>query len=106
LRPLSFMEDGSNLLPLAGINRIVKANLSENLQVAADSKTAINKAASTFIAYLAQCANEFCVEGGRSTISANDVEKALEKIEFGDFKTECLNALDAYKSELILQSWL
>jgi len=70
--------------PAASVNRIVKAALPENCQITKEAKAAFSKAAGIFIVYLTSCANDFCRESKRSTISSADIAAALKELEFHD----------------------
>uniref|UniRef100_A0A7S2DWQ9 Transcription factor CBF/NF-Y/archaeal histone domain-containing protein n=1 Tax=Octactis speculum TaxID=3111310 RepID=A0A7S2DWQ9_9STRA len=70
--------------PMACVQRIIKGVLPDSCQITKESKTAFSKAAGIFIIYLTTCANDFCKEGKRSTISSADVLAALRELEFHD----------------------
>eukprot|EP01102_Stenamoeba_stenopodia_P005293 TRINITY_DN1586_c0_g1_i1.p1 TRINITY_DN1586_c0_g1~~TRINITY_DN1586_c0_g1_i1.p1 ORF type:complete len:136 (-),score=43.55 TRINITY_DN1586_c0_g1_i1:92-451(-) len=84
-------------LPKAVVNRLIKAALPDNVQVASDAKLALAKAAKIFILYASACSNDFCMQGNRSTISANDVLSAIEELELESFKGPLIKCLEAYK---------
>jgi len=71
-------------LPSAVVQRIVKAALPDNIQIAKDAKVAISTAGKIFINYLTACANDLCMNSNRSTISGTDVLEAMEDLEFPD----------------------
>jgi len=71
--------------PATSIARMVKACIPGHMQLAKDARTAFARSASIFALYVTACANDICREGKRSTISANDVFKALDELEFETF---------------------
>ena len=83
-------------LPKSIIKRLVKARLSakngnaeddgkREFQVNKDALLAFSQATKVFISYVASAAHDICRENKRSTLSANDVLKALEELEFEGF---------------------
>ena len=65
--------------PLASVTRIVKSALPSNIMLTKDARAAFTRAAGVFIFYLTHCANEFCQDNNRSTISSTDVRNALKE---------------------------
>lgn len=92
------MSDGDDL-PRAHIKRIVKAKLTELMadvgpdksgrapdgHVQKEALAAFGESAKIFIHYLTATANEICRDGKRQTISVDDVLRAIEELEFGEF---------------------
>lgn len=90
--------DGDDL-PRAHIKRIVKTKLTELMNdlgpdksgkapdghVQKEALLAFGESAKIFIHYLTATANEICRDGRRQTISVEDVFRAIEELEFGDF---------------------
>ncbi|XP_051134066.1 DNA polymerase II subunit B4-like [Andrographis paniculata] len=78
-------------LPKAIVRRVVKDKLSEistdsdNISLLGESLQAFSEGARVFIHYLSASANEICKESNRQTINTEDVFKALEEIQFGEF---------------------
>ena len=80
-------------LPKALVKRIVKAKLveltgeddSKEFVTNKDALAALAESAKVFITYLAATANDICKEGKRQIISAEDILKALEDMEFSEF---------------------
>ncbi|TDZ29872.1 DNA polymerase epsilon subunit D [Colletotrichum spinosum] len=70
-------------LPKSIITRLAKGVLAPNSQIQANAVLAMNKSATVFINYLASHANENTVNANKKTVSAEDVFKALDDIEFG-----------------------
>ncbi|CAL2265091.1 unnamed protein product [Prunus armeniaca] len=78
-------------LPKAIVRRVVKDKLSQcskgdgDLTLHKEALLAFSESARIFIHYLSATANDICKEKKRQTISADDVLKALEEIEFSEF---------------------
>jgi DNA polymerase epsilon subunit 3 len=86
-------------LPMASVNRAIKAAAIDNVIIAKDAKSAFCKAASVFILYLTATANDLCKKDKRSTINEKDVLRALEEIEFGEFATPAKELVQAFKQD-------
>jgi DNA polymerase epsilon subunit 3 len=86
-------------LPMASVNRAIKAAAMDNTIIAKDAKAAFSKAASVFILYLTATANELCKRDKRATITEKDVLKALEEIEFAEFVQPAKELVQAFKLE-------
>nr|XP_043634435.1 DNA polymerase epsilon subunit 3-like [Erigeron canadensis] len=90
-------------LPKAIVKRIVKDKLSQlsqdgaDIQVLKDPLSAFSESARIFIHYLSATANDICKESKRQTISAEDVFKALEEIEFPEFVGSLRTSLAEFK---------
>lgn len=84
--------DNKNIdLPKALIRRMVKAKLSElsgdpskEFNVNKDALLALAESAKVFVSFIASTANDICKESKRQTMSAEDVFKALDEMDFGD----------------------
>ncbi|GLT48717.1 hypothetical protein SLA2020_223250 [Shorea laevis] len=77
-------------LPKAIVRRVVKDKLSDcsadtDITLHKDSLLAFAESARIFIHYLSATANDICKESRRQTISADDVLRAVEEIEFPEF---------------------
>ncbi|KAK2010175.1 hypothetical protein LZ32DRAFT_693506 [Colletotrichum eremochloae] len=70
-------------LPKSIITRLAKGVLPPNTQIQGNAVLAMSKSATVFINYLASHANEITVNANKKTVSAEDVFKALDEIEFG-----------------------
>lgn len=89
-------------LPKAVVRRIMKSKLQEltgddekkEFQINKDALLAFSESAKVFINMLSSTANEFCKESKRQTISADDVFKALEDLEFEEFVKPLKDHLD------------
>ncbi|KAJ9541328.1 hypothetical protein OSB04_027834 [Centaurea solstitialis] len=90
-------------LPKAIVKRLVKDKLSQlsqdggEIQVQKDSLLAFSESSRIFIHYLSATANDICKEAKRQTISAEDVFKALEEIEFPEFVASLRTSLEEFK---------
>ena len=85
--------------PAASVQRIVKAALPENCQITKESKTAFTKAAGIFIIYLTSCANDFCLENKRSTITSADIVAALKELDFHELSAPLEDFLALYRKD-------
>ncbi|OHF01055.1 DNA polymerase epsilon subunit D [Colletotrichum orchidophilum] len=70
-------------LPKSIITRLAKGVLPPQTQIQGNAVLAMGKSATVFINYLASHANEITQNAGKKTVSAEDVFKALDDIEFG-----------------------
>ncbi|CAI9271731.1 unnamed protein product [Lactuca saligna] len=92
-------------LPKAIVKRLVKDKLSQlsqdggEIQVLKDSLLAFSESSRIFIHYLSATANDICKESKRQTISAEDVFKALEEIEFPEFIASLRTSLEEFKQK-------
>eukprot|EP00240_Pyramimonas_obovata_P011055 CAMPEP_0118935992 /NCGR_PEP_ID=MMETSP1169-20130426/15943_1 /TAXON_ID=36882 /ORGANISM="Pyramimonas obovata, Strain CCMP722" /LENGTH=141 /DNA_ID=CAMNT_0006879077 /DNA_START=50 /DNA_END=472 /DNA_ORIENTATION=- len=99
-------------LPRAHVKRIVKNKLAElqgatgdgdaqkrDIQVQKEALQALSESAKIFIHYLTATANDLCHEAKRSTISADDVMRAVEDTEFNEFLEPLKLSLEGYKKE-------
>ncbi|KAL2635157.1 hypothetical protein R1flu_006636 [Riccia fluitans] len=99
-------------LPRAIVKRIVKAKMlelagahygdektSRDFPIHKDALMAFSESAKIFIHYLSATANDICRESKRQTINAEDVLRAVEEVEFGEFVEPLQIALDAYREE-------
>ncbi|KAG8460879.1 hypothetical protein KFE25_010630 [Diacronema lutheri] len=84
--------------PATSIARMVKACIPGHMQLAKDARTAFARSASIFALYVTACANDICREGKRSTISANDVFKALDELEFETFTPQVKEFVEAFRN--------
>jgi len=85
--------------PQACVQRIIKSALPDNCQITKESKAAFSKAAGIFIIYLTTCANDFCKENKRSTISSADVMSAMRELEFHDLMGPLEEFLTNYRKD-------
>ena len=76
-------------LPRAQIKRILQSKLTtgsdgKSLAVSKDAMLAFSESAKVFISYISTTANDIAHESKRQTISAEDVVKAVEELEFAE----------------------
>ncbi|EFJ17220.1 hypothetical protein SELMODRAFT_115079 [Selaginella moellendorffii] len=98
----------SEELPRANIKRIVKAKLAElarsqlgqerDIPVQKEAFQAFAESTRIFIHYLSATANDICRETKRQTINADDVLRALDDLEFGEFVEPLRASLEGYKA--------
>ncbi|TGO33579.1 hypothetical protein BHYA_0238g00040 [Botrytis hyacinthi] len=73
-------------LPKSIVTRLAKSVLPPNTQIQGNAMLAMGKSATIFVNYLATHANENAHSRSVKTIAPQDVFKALDDIEFPDFK--------------------
>ncbi|RQM05111.1 hypothetical protein DH86_00003542 [Scytalidium sp. 3C] len=82
--------EGINLedlnLPKSIVTRLAKGVLPPNTQIQGNAMLAMSKSATVFVNYLASQANTYATDANRKTIAPQDVLKALEELEFPDFR--------------------
>ena len=67
-----------------------------------DPSLAFAEAAKVFISYVSTTANDICKEGKRQTISADDVIKAMEELEFNDMVPQLREYLEGDLNSILL----
>lgn len=87
-------------LPPTMLAKIIRAKLPEGYAMSKEAKQAFSKATGLFILYVTSCANDFCREKKKQTISAENVLQALEELEFGDLVPELKEHLVHIRAEL------
>mmetsp|Transcript_25192 Transcript_25192/g.47608 ORF Transcript_25192/g.47608 Transcript_25192/m.47608 type:complete len:170 (+) Transcript_25192:129-638(+) len=96
-------------LPRTHVKRIVRAKLGElatkssnlptkDLGLQKDALQAMAESAKIFIHYLTATANELTHEAKRSTISAEDVLRAVEEADFPQFLPQLQASLEGFKA--------
>lgn len=101
-------------LPKALVRRMVKAKLSElsgdpskEFNVNKDALLALAESAKVFVSFIASTANDICKESKRQTMSADDVFKALDEMDFGEMvqplRQELAGTQQAFKSLIAAQ---
>ncbi|APA14616.1 hypothetical protein SS1G_06591 [Sclerotinia sclerotiorum 1980 UF-70] len=73
-------------LPKSIVTRLAKGVLPPNTQIQGNAMLAMSKSATVFVNYLATHANENAHNRSVKTIAPQDVFKALDDLEFPDFK--------------------
>ncbi|KAI0643369.1 histone-fold-containing protein [Trametes meyenii] len=85
-------------LPRSVVMKIARASqVPENTKFSKDVILAILKASTVFINYLAATAHEVASSKQHKSISATDVLKALELVEFGDIAKDIQGELQVYR---------
>ncbi|OBT69355.1 hypothetical protein VE03_01149 [Pseudogymnoascus sp. 23342-1-I1] len=83
-------KDGVNIedlnLPKSIVTRLAKGVLPPSTQIQGNAMLAMTKSAMVFVGYLATHANEYAQAANRKTVAPADVLKALEDLEFGEFR--------------------
>ncbi|ESK93344.1 cbf nf-y family transcription [Moniliophthora roreri MCA 2997] len=80
-------------LPKSLVTKIAKSNLPDNTKLQKETILALVKGSTVFINYLAATAHDVAQSKQHKSISASDVLKALELLEFGDL-------VDPFQAEL------
>ncbi|KAH9028061.1 histone-fold-containing protein [Lactarius deliciosus] len=84
-------------LPRALVTRIAKSAVPDNVKLQKDTVLSLVKGATVFINYLAATAHEVSTSKQHKSISASDVFKALEIIEFADLIPPLQAELQVYR---------
>ncbi|KAL8094290.1 uncharacterized protein LOC141689117 [Apium graveolens] len=91
-------------LPKSIVRRLVKRNLSQlsknsEISIFGEAIDALSETSRIFIHYLSAAANDICKESNRQTMSAEDVFKALEDIEFPEFVAPLRASLEEFRQK-------
>jgi DNA polymerase epsilon subunit 3 len=86
-------------VPLAAINKILKASLPEGAVCTKDAKSAFSKAAGIFVLYITSCANDMAKSNKRHTITAQDITNALSELGYASFTPHLEATLEKMKVE-------
>lgn len=73
------------LLPRATIAQLAKVNLPEGAQLPKDGVTALQRAATVFVSYICTEANRSAQSSRHKTVSAPDIDEALQHTGFTSF---------------------
>eukprot|EP00126_Sphaerothecum_destruens_P003671 Sdes_comp17449_c0_seq1m6671 len=92
-----------NDLPKAIVLRIIKESLPDGISVAKDVKTAVLKASSVFVSYLAATANDCALRANHKTLTGEDVLQALEDLELSSFREPLMESLQEFRSQMQLK---
>ncbi|KAK2467581.1 hypothetical protein APHAL10511_000436 [Amanita phalloides] len=84
-------------LPKSIVTKIAKSALPDNAKLQKESVLSLVKGSTVFINYLAATAHDVAQSKQHKSISASDVLKALELLEFGDLVEPLQNELLAYR---------
>ncbi|KAJ7641655.1 histone-fold-containing protein [Roridomyces roridus] len=83
-------------LPKSLVTRIAKSALPENVKMQKETVLSLIKGSTVFINYLG-AAHDVALSKQHKSISASDVLKALEMIEFGDLADKLQGELTVYR---------
>ncbi|KAF7320978.1 hypothetical protein HMN09_00184600 [Mycena chlorophos] len=84
-------------LPKSIVTRIAKSVLPENVKMQKETVLSLVKGSTVFINYLGTFAHDVALSKQHKSISASDVLKALETIEFGDLVDKLQMELLVYR---------
>ncbi|KAF9557922.1 histone-fold-containing protein [Agrocybe pediades] len=84
-------------LPKSVVMKIAKSALPDNVKLQKETVLSLVKGSTVFINYLAAMAHDVALSKQHKSISASDVLKALENIEFGDMANQLQDELKIYK---------
>ncbi|KAG6895301.1 hypothetical protein C0992_002068 [Termitomyces sp. T32_za158] len=87
-------------LPKSLVTKIAKSALPDNAKLQKETVLSLVKGSTVFINYLAATAHDVAVSKQHKSISASDVLKALEMIEFGDLVERLQNELLVYRANV------
>ncbi|KAG6863928.1 hypothetical protein C0991_001921 [Blastosporella zonata] len=85
-------------LPKSLVTKIAKSALPESSKLQKETVLSLVKGSTVFINYLAATAHDVAVSKQHKSISASDVLKALEMIEFGDLVDKLQTELIVYRA--------
>ncbi|KDQ49726.1 hypothetical protein JAAARDRAFT_42560 [Jaapia argillacea MUCL 33604] len=84
-------------LPKALVTKLAKSSLPENAKFQKEVVLSLLKGSTVFINYLAATAHDIAQSKQHKSVSASDVLKALELLEFGDMGGMLQSELQAYR---------
>ncbi|KAF7232185.1 hypothetical protein EG68_09054 [Paragonimus skrjabini miyazakii] len=84
-------------LPNAVILRIIRDSLPERTVVSREARSAISKAASSFILYVTSLASAHCEAAKRKTLLAGDILAALKEMEFDHYIDQLNEFIGLYR---------
>nr|VZI46375.1 unnamed protein product [Spirometra erinaceieuropaei] len=87
-------------LPNAVIGRIIREALPEKTVVSREARSAISKAASSFILCVTSMASAHCEAGKRKTLAASDILGALRDMQFSSYESPLLEFLENYRTAM------
>ncbi|KAJ7279971.1 histone-fold-containing protein [Mycena rebaudengoi] len=86
-------------LPKSLVTRIARSALPENVKLQKETVLSLIKGSTVFINYLAATSHDVALSKQHKSISASDVLKALEMIEFGDLVDKLQAELLVYREQ-------
>ncbi|KAG6371834.1 histone-fold-containing protein [Boletus reticuloceps] len=84
-------------LPKSLVTKIAKSAIPDNAKLQKETVLSLVKGSTVFINYLAATAHDVALSKQHKSISASDVLKALEMIEFGDLVDPLQNELQIHR---------
>lgn len=84
-------------LPKSLVTKIAKSAMPDNAKLQKETVLSLVKGSTVFINYLVATAHDVALSKQHKSISASDVLKALEMIEFGDLVENLQNELQIYR---------
>ncbi|KAG2147393.1 histone-fold-containing protein [Suillus bovinus] len=84
-------------LPKSLVTKIAKSAMPDNAKLQKETVLSLVKGSTVFINYLVATAHDVAMSKQHKSISASDVLKALEMIEFGDLVENLQNELQIYR---------
>lgn len=84
-------------LPKSLVTKIAKSAIPDNAKLQKETVLSLVKGSTVFINYLAATAHDVALSKQHKSISASDVLKALEMIEFGDLVEKLQEELQIYR---------
>jgi len=84
-------------LPKSIVMRIAKSSIPDNVKLQKETVLSLVKGSTVFINYLAATAHDVALSKQHKSISASDVLKALEMLEFSDMVEQLQGELQAYR---------
>ncbi|KJA15858.1 hypothetical protein HYPSUDRAFT_172203, partial [Hypholoma sublateritium FD-334 SS-4] len=84
-------------LPKSVVMKIAKSAIPDNVKLQKETVLSLVKGSTVFINYLAATAHDVAQSKQHKSISASDVLKALETIEFSDMVNKLQNELTLYR---------
>ncbi|KIL67043.1 hypothetical protein M378DRAFT_102733, partial [Amanita muscaria Koide BX008] len=84
-------------LPKSVVTKIAKSAIPDNAKLQKETILSLVKGSTVFINYLAATAHDVALSKQHKSISASDVLKALEHIEFGDLVESLQSELQVYR---------
>ncbi|KER20302.1 hypothetical protein T265_11111 [Opisthorchis viverrini] len=93
-------------LPNAVILRIIRDSLPDRTVVSREARSAISKAASSFILYVTSLASTHCEAAKRKTLAVGDILAALKDMQFEHYIVELQTFLERKLAEIALGTQL
>ncbi|KIY46519.1 histone-fold-containing protein [Fistulina hepatica ATCC 64428] len=84
-------------LPKSVVTKIAKSALPDNSRLQKETVLSLVKGSTVFVNYLAATAHDIAVSKQHKSISASDVLRALEQLEFGDLVDQLQEELTAFR---------